>query len=445
MRRLLLLSSALAVTGLVGSGTAAARPAIDSVEVDRVSASRAEVSVEIARGTGAAPTVTAFVGRRPQRLEVRDWDAGLAADDLVTASRVIAVRTRVGRDVRVRVRACDATGCVTTSRSVTVLPAAAASLDDASPLPEGATGLAGAIAVALAAEPGSELVKAEREDDYGAAWEVRLRRSDLADVKLYISADGSILRKRSEGSSGHHRPLPDLPAGAVSPVAAVGTAVAHVGGGTAYEASRSRRPGSVWKVEVVAADLVEHEVFIAVDGLVVASEVDDDDRDDGRVPPPPGAISAERAAELAVAHLGGGVVREVERTRDRGAVWKVEVRMADGTERKVYVGADGAILATDRDGSSGGGSSHDDGPSDGRPHIGDEDDDRPSTPPVGAVTSQQAADAAVAHLGGGVVDDVERTRDHGAFWKVEVRMADRTKYEVYVGADGRVTHSEIDD
>lgn len=440
MHRRILISGLIATAALSAVGSAAARPTIDTVEVDRLSPLRAEVSVELARGTaGTAPTVTVIIGRRTLRLPVRDWDRGLAAEDTVTAARSVKVRTRSGRAIRIRVRACDAAGCVATTRRVTVLPAAAASLDDAVPLPDGAVDLGAAVETAFTAEPGSQLVKAEREDDYGAAWEVRVRRADDVDVKLYIGADGEIVRTRVERSSGHHRPLPALPDGAVSPVVAIGTAVAHVGGGTAYEVRRSRRPGSVWKIEVVGSDLVEHEVFVSVDGLVVASEVDDDDRDDGRVPLPPGAISAERAAELAVAHLGGGVVREVERTRDRGAIWKVEVRMADGSKHKVYIGADGAVLAADRDGASGDGSNGD-GDS-----GGDHEDDRPPAPPAGAVTSQQAAAAAVAHLGGGNVREVRRTSSFGAVWKVEVRMADRTEYEVYVAADGSVIRADRDD
>ena len=437
MRRLITTTGALAIAGLIGATGAAAKPAIDSVEVDRLTKKRAEVVVELVRGTSAsAPRVTVRVGKRTLRVPVRDWDPTLAADEIVTASRTIPARSRVGKTLRVRVRACDDGGCVGTARRVTVFPSGSAtgtsSLDDAVPLPDGAIDLVQALDVALEAEPNAQPVKVEREDDYGAAWEVRLQRADRVGVKLYIDAEGAIIRTRVEGISGHRRSVPPLPEGAVGPDVAVAAAIAHVGGGTAYELKRSRRPGTIWKVEVVTDALEEYEVFIAADGTVVASELDDDDRDDDRLPPPEGAISPRAAADAAIAHLGGGVVREVERTTRNGAVWKVEVRMADRAEYEVYVGADGAIIGAFRDVPD---------RDDDRP---DDDDDRRPAPP-GAVSPQVAAAAAVAHVGGGIVREVERTTRYGAVWKVEVRMADRSEYEVYVAADGTVVRSELDD
>ncbi len=437
MRRLLTTTGALAVAGLLGATGAGAKPAIDSVEIDRVSKKRAEVVVELARGTtAAAPRVTVRVGKRTLRVPVRDWDPTLASDEIITASRVIPARARVGKRLKVRVRACDTGGCVGTARRVTVFPSGSAtgtsSLDDAVPLPDGAIDLVGALDVALEAEPDAQPIKVEREDDYGAAWEVRLQRATRIGVKVYIDADGAIVRTRVEGISGHRRAFPPLPEGAAGPEVAVAAAIAHVGGGTAYELKRSRRPGTTWKVEVVTDSLAEYEVFVDAAGVVVGAELDDDERDDDRLPPPEGAIGPVEAAAAAVAHLGGGVAREVERTSRDGAVWKVEVRMADRTEYDVYVGADGSIIGAYRDGPD-------------RDDDGSGDDDRRPAPPAGAVTPQESAAAAVAHLGGGVAREVERTIRYGAVWKVEVRMADRTEYDVYVGADGTVVRSELDD
>ena len=59
------------------------------------------------------------------------------------------------------------------------------------------------------------------------------------------------------------------------------------------------------------------------------------------------ALSAEdrdQAANAALARVGQGTVSEVERENDGGSAYEVEVRLNDGSEVEVQVGADFQVL-----------------------------------------------------------------------------------------------------
>jgi uncharacterized membrane protein YkoI len=68
---------------------------------------------------------------------------------------------------------------------------------------------------------------------------------------------------------------------------------------------------------------------------------------EGGSPPPAGGttVSAQRAGEIAAAHVGGRV-DEIEPERDYGAAWEVEVYAPDG-EYVIYVSASGEIVRVD--------------------------------------------------------------------------------------------------
>ncbi|MGE3660563.1 MAG: PepSY domain-containing protein [Pseudonocardia sp.] len=76
-----------------------------------------------------------------------------------------------------------------------------------------------------------------------------------------------------------------------------------------------------------------------------------------------------------------------------------------------------------------------------------------AAPPTGrpvpageGITPQAAADAAVAHVGGGQVESIEREVEHGAaIWEVEV-VRDGVEHDVDVAAeDGAVLRVDRDD
>lgn len=61
-----------------------------------------------------------------------------------------------------------------------------------------------------------------------------------------------------------------------------------------------------------------------------------------------------------------------------------------------------------------------------------------SAPPAAAagIAADEAGRVAVARVGGGVVDHVEREDDHGAAWEVDIATS-VGEYEVYIDATGQ--------
>lgn len=138
-----------------------------------------------------------------------------------------------------------------------------------------------------------------------------------------------------------------LPAGAVTAEQAAAIALAAVPGSTVRETERTDDAGAVWEVKLRGADGTCTKVLIAADGAIVrrttsAARPGGDDHA-AIAPLPAGAVTAEQASTAALAAVPG-TVREVERTDDAGAVWKVKVNAADGTRHCVLVAADGTIV-----------------------------------------------------------------------------------------------------
>lgn len=283
--RTLIATGVAAAAGLGLAGGALAAPEVSAVEVTKTGKTKIEVDVATLRGTSATqPRITVTVKRRIARARVTDWDAGLLPDDLVqSTARLKKVRAAVGSTVTVRVRACDDT-CATTTHSVTVAPDDNSDgTDPSAPLAPGAIDASGATAVALQfVGTGSSLISVERADEYGAAWEVKVLRTDGARVKVYVNADGSVASSRVEASekSGERRddrPAPaPLPDGSVTSEQAAQIAIAAVGeGSTVREVERKYREGVAWEVKVVRTDGVRFEVKIAANGTVLRVEQDD--------------------------------------------------------------------------------------------------------------------------------------------------------------------------
>ena len=71
-----------------------------------------------------------------------------------------------------------------------------------------------------------------------------------------------------------------------------------------------------------------------------------DDDDDSNLP----ALSAadrDQAANAALARVGQGTVSEVERENEGGAAYEVEIRLPNGSQVEVEVGADFQVLRQD--------------------------------------------------------------------------------------------------
>lgn len=128
-------------------------------------------------------------------------------------------------------------------------------------------------------------------------------------------------------------------------------ATGAVGGGEAIEVETSDDRGEAYEVEVRKADGTEVDVTLDKDLKVLSEETDDDadndadndnDNDaDDRVLSATERASAEKAALAAV---GGGTVRDVEASDDRGAAYDVEVIDENNVEWDVDLDADFKVL-----------------------------------------------------------------------------------------------------
>ena len=137
-----------------------------------------------------------------------------------------------------------------------------------------------------------------------------------------------------------------LPAGAVTAAQASAIALAVVPGSTLKETERTDDAGAVWEVKLRGTDGACIEVLITADGTIMRQSTRPartEDHHEAIAPLPAGAVTAEQASAAAVAAVPG-TVREVERTDDAGAVWKVKVNATDGSRHCVLVAADGTIV-----------------------------------------------------------------------------------------------------
>jgi hypothetical protein len=195
----------------------------------------------------------------------------------------------------------------------------------------------------------------------------------------------------------------------------------------ASERASTRRGRGILRPILIGSGAAAVVLAVAGVGLSIADAADDDDDDrapatasesasasadgdddlaavmDGSVPAEPADLAA--AIDAAVEAAGGGEATSVEVERDG---WKVDVRLADGSEVEVRV------------------------PVAGDPVVrADDDDDRSSDAPLEAERVGAIGDAAIAAAGGGVVLSIETEDD------ADVR------FEVEVGVDGESVDIEL--
>lgn len=118
----------------------------------------------------------------------------------------------------------------------------------------------------------------EREDDYGAQWEVEVTLPNGVEYNVYMTRDGRIIRAVVNGSgqtssTGLSQGL--RPTGRDQ---AAATAVAHIQQATgqskaqAADTQYENRHGAWWRVTVTLPSGVGYEVYVAQNGQVVRSE-----------------------------------------------------------------------------------------------------------------------------------------------------------------------------
>ena len=142
-------------------------------------------------------------------------------------------------------------------------------------------------------------------------------------------------------------------------------------------------------------------------------------------------ISYERAMEIALERVGGGVIWDIELERRRGElVYEVEVRF-DGVEYDVYINATTEEIIRFRE--------------DGRYNV----NSASAMPPClteAEITFERAKAIALERAGGGAVTDIELARNRGRLvYEIEVRN-NRQEYDVRIdAATGEILRFRLDD
>ncbi len=149
---------------------------------------------------------------------------------------------------------------------------------------------------------------------------------------------------------------------------------------------------------------------------------------DGALPPlPANAVNATTAIAIALATVGNGsTLVKVKRGDKRGAVWKVKVLRADGARVKVYVAANGDVLAVRVQTN--------------RADKGDHPRDRAPAPlPPGSITPDQAIATALAYTGAGSrLLSLETKDGRQVAYEVKVISANGTVLKIKIAANGSI-------
>jgi len=142
-------------------------------------------------------------------------------------------------------------------------------------------------------------------------------------------------------------------------------------------------------------------------------------------------ISYERAMQLALERVGGGVIRDIELERRHGElVYEVEVRF-DGVEYDVYINAATGEIIRFRE--------------DGRYNVNSASVMSPCLTEA-EITFERAKAIALERAGGGTVTDIDLERRNGRLvYEVEVRI-NRQEYDVRIdAATGEILRFRLDD
>lgn len=149
---------------------------------------------------------------------------------------------------------------------------------------------------------------------------------------------------------------------------------------------------------------------------------------------------ADRAAEAALAEVGGGRVLETEADDEGGARhYELDVVDTAGTAWDIVLDEEFRVVVADRDDRDG---DRDDAASGDDAAAGESAnaDDQP----VSAQEREKVGAAAAAAVPGGTAVDVDRSDDAGTAWEVEVRDAQGRDWDVTLDAELAVLDSVRD-
>lgn len=127
---------------------------------------------------------------------------------------------------------------------------------------------------------------------------------------------------------------------AESLIAAIETAVAHVGGEGATQIEVHR---TGWAVDVRQGPRTEVEVFVALDGTATVRDTDDDDDGDPLIE----LSQIPDIVRIGTEAAGGGTVEEITTDDDDDYLYEVDVRLDSGA--KVEVELDASLRVVDVD------------------------------------------------------------------------------------------------
>ncbi|MEE6272749.1 PepSY domain-containing protein [Georgenia wangjunii] len=132
---------------------------------------------------------------------------------------------------------------------------------------------------------------------------------------------------------------PDAFAADDAGLTALSTAETAVENARAFELDRSDDDGGRWEVQI-AADGVEHEVRVSLDGTTLIDHEREDELDDeDRTRLDAASVAAAEAGFNALSEVSGAIT-EITLDEERGTVvWEVEVRTSDGADIDVLIDA----------------------------------------------------------------------------------------------------------
>lgn len=137
----------------------------------------------------------------------------------------------------------------------------------------------------------------------------------------------------------------DQPLGGTELQQASDAALAKTGGGTVTKAETDDDGAAAYEVDVRLPD--GRNVEVSLDRSFQVAAVEGPEHDDDSNLPALSAADRDRAANAALARVGQGTVSEVERENEGATAYEVEVRLANGSEVEVRVGADFQVLGQD--------------------------------------------------------------------------------------------------
>jgi uncharacterized membrane protein YkoI len=182
---------------------------------------------------------------------------------------------------------------------------------------------------------------------------------------------------------------------------------------------------TIWITSAAAAGVLA----IGATATAFAVSANDDD-DDVTL----STTEIDAAAEAALAETGPGEVTDIDLDDDATHTYEVDVLLEAGGSVEVKLDRDLNVVSLQERG--------DDRRDDGDDRRDDDDRVDDSAAPIDPADRQRAADAAIAHAGGGTVSEVDLSDDADHVWEVEVQLGDGEDLDVELDADFTVVKAD---